>query len=188
MLTLIAVALFAAADTKVIESVRVSGNVEVTVMRGDKLAVDADPRLIVEYEGDEVRIKNRPDDRENKAPRATVTLPVLKRLDISGSVYARLDDVKTDLLALALSGSSKLVATGTAKRVSLSANGASQVDTKALTCTDLTLSISGAGAAKVHASESLTAQLSGATSVVYSGSPKNVTRAVSGAASLQAAP
>ena len=178
--------LLAANPTPAVDSLDISGNVQVTVKRGDTYILEAGPRLVVEVRDNELRIRNKPNDDDKTAPKVTVTLPALKRMRIAGAVEARLEDARGERLAIEVSGATKLVGTGEVKTLTLTASGASNLDLERLKSADTTLAASGAGSVKVFASERLTAQVSGATKVDYWGAPKQVTPSISGASALTA--
>ncbi len=178
--------LLAANPTPAVDSLDVSGNVHVTVKRGDTYILEAEPRLVIEAHGNEVRIRNKPNDDDRNAPKVTLTLPALKRLKISGAAFARLEDVRGDVFAIDVSGATKLVGTGEVKTLTLAASGASHLDLQGLKSADTTIAASGASAVKLFASERLTAHVSGATKVDYWGAPKQVTPSISGASALTA--
>ena len=65
-------------------------------------------------------------------------------------------------------------------------SGASKVDTTDLHAARAKVSSSGASRAYVYATEEVSADLSGASSVTYYGEPKTVNKQVSGASSVEA--
>lgn len=92
-------------------------------------------------------------------------------LDVSGgsNVKLALDAKKIDA---DLGGGSKVVLTGKADEITLDMSGAANVDTREVIAKKVKVSASGASNVKVHATEDLDINASGASHVAYTGSPK----------------
>ena len=71
------------------------------------------------------------------------------------------------------------------RQLKVNGSGAANIDTLALEAQDVTVDLSGAGAARVHAVQNLQVDVSGAGSVSYKGEPQ-VRKQVSGVGSVQA--
>jgi hypothetical protein len=85
-----------------------------------------------------------------------------------------------------LSGASRMALSGDVERLELRASGASRVDAEQLRVDELDVRLSGASSASVSVNGSVAAQVSGASSLRYGGSPRFVRRDVSGASSITA--
>ena len=95
-------------------------------------------------------------------------------IDINDASKANLDiEVENGFMA-ALSGASKINIKGKAMNADISASGASSFEAKDLMIRNAKISLSGASRAEIHASESLDADLKGATKLICTGSPKNI--------------
>jgi hypothetical protein len=172
------------------------------------VAVTADDNLFdqvdVYVEGDTLRIAMKPGSFVNAGYRASVKLPALKRIQVSGASTAYLSgittdeqldvrasgasrlegDVKANSLNLDLSGASKATLNGTAAAATLEVGGASSAKLEGLRTKDVRANLSGASTASVDASDSLDANLSGASRLTYAGQAKVSSQSVTGASTL----
>ena len=98
---------------------------------------------------------------------------------ISGSGDIRIRALDVDTLTLAISGNGDFTAAGRADTVRIGISGAGDVKAAGLAAKNAKLSISGAGDAKLWATESLTISISGTGDVGYYGEAA-VTQSVSG--------
>lgn len=108
----------------------------------------------------------------------------LRELDIAGSSAANASKLDSDTLTVVVTGSSRANLAGRANDLTLSASGSSSVDASGLLAKSAKVTVDGASEATVNASETLDAQVSGAGSVIYLGTPK-LTKSVSGAGSIK---
>lgn len=109
-----------------------------------------------------------------------------KTLYINASNASR-GDLKvnvSDKLSVALSGAAKLELEGNADKAQIDASGASNLDGEDLTTKDTTVKQSGASRVEIVATESIDANLSGATKLVCKGSPKSVKQSVARGSSI----
>lgn len=105
-------------------------------------------------------------------------------INISDASKASLHiDIENGFVA-SLSGASKMEAKGKAASTEISVSGASSFEGKNLLIKDAKVALSGASRAEIHASESLDAELKGATKLVCSGSPKNIRQNASRGSSI----
>jgi hypothetical protein len=122
---------------------------------------------------------------------ATIALPAIRRLAMSGASRASLvgfhsdDDIEFELSGASsatgdlsagdvdceLSGASRATLTGTGADLSLHGSGASTLDLGGLATRDADIDLSGASSAIVWASGTIDATLSGASLLEYVGSP-----------------
>ena len=85
----------------------------------------------------------------------------------------------------ALSGASKMSVSGKTPNAEISVSGASSFEAKELLIKNAKVSLSGASRAEIFASESLDAELKGATKLVCSGSPKSIKQNASRGSSIE---
>lgn len=189
---------------------QVSWGFEVTVAVGQpslKLRIDdnLDRYLDVGVEGDTLRIGLRRVSSVSDATlQATVTAPSLAQIQGSGSSRIHLQDrLAGDELRVELSGASRLDGpvdlksatttvsgasqvelSGRAGRVNASASGASHLMLQQLQVEALEVSLSGASNAEVSVRRTISASLSGASSLRYRGSPTFTRQDVSGGSSV----
>jgi hypothetical protein len=189
---------------------QVSWGFEVTVAVGPpslKLRIDdnLDRYLDVGVEGDTLRIGLRRVSSVSDATlQATVTAPSLAQLQGSGSSRIRLqerragDELRVELsgasrldgpvdlgsMTASLSGASDLELSGRAGSLNASASGASHLMLQQLQVDALEVSLSGASNAEVSVRRTVSASLSGASSLRYRGSPTFTRQDVSGGSSV----
>jgi hypothetical protein len=189
---------------------QVSWGFEVTVAVGQpslKLRIDdnLDRYLDVGVDGDTLRIGLRRASSVSDATlQATVTAPSLAQLQGSGSSRIHLqdrpagDELRVELsgasrldgpvdlgsMTASLSGASDLELSGRAGSVNASASGASHLILQQLQVDALEVSLSGASNAEVSVRRTISASLSGASSLRYRGSPTFTRQEVSGGSSI----
>ena len=137
---------------------------------------------------------------------AVVTVPGLEEVRASGASEVRLADplagerlrvrssgaseivgpVDVTELEVAASGASTIRLEGRAGTARLEASGASDLALAGLTVADARVQLSGASDGLVEVDGTLEAQLSGASSLAYTGSPTLTRESVTGASSLEA--
>ncbi|TXK36765.1 PspC domain-containing protein [Pontibacter qinzhouensis] len=133
-----------------------------------------------------------------------ITVPDLRKLELSGALKADIGRLETNSLELAVSGATKAMMNLQANRVNLDISGAStatltgQVNhmvldlsgasrLQASTCKaeEIDIETSGASKAEVHANRHLKAEASGGSSISYSGTPGYLNTDVSGAGKIK---
>lgn len=177
----------------------VSGQWEVTIERGDawRVAVEGPVELLeylrVERDGDSLELGliggwwrgGRGRDRDELA--ATVTMPTLEGLELSGASSLSLAGFDGRELSIVSSGASELRATASRYddlRLVLSGAGSAELD--GLTATNADVTVSGAADVRLRmAGGRLTGRLSGASDLEYSGSVSEQSVSQSGAGSIR---
>jgi hypothetical protein len=164
------------------QGVQISGQWQVTIERGDAwhVAVEAPAELIerlgVRVEGDalDLRYEGRSwfgDFDGDDALAATITMPALESLEISGTSMVRFSGFDGSTLSLDVSGAGNI--RGAASRfdeLTLDASGAVNIELGDVPVTDADVDISGAGNVTLRmAGGRLTGDLSGAANLNYSG-------------------
>jgi len=170
-------------DVTGFDRIDVSGQWSVTIERGDawSLAVEAPVEILeaveVERDGDELSIGYEGgwcpgcsrDDAS--ALKATITMPELEELDLSGTTSLSFSGFEGRSLSLDVSGGVAL--RGGASRfgtLTLDLSGAGNVDLADVAVTDADVDVSGAGNVKLQmAGGRLTGDMSGAANLEYSG-------------------
>jgi hypothetical protein len=108
------------------------------------------------------------------------------RLEVSGSSRFAAD-LAVDLADAVVSGASHLALTGRADTLSADGSGASDLELAELSLHDLDIRLSGASHANVQVDRTIAAQLSGASRLTYTGTPRFTKRDTSGASTIQPA-
>jgi hypothetical protein len=160
---------------------------QVEVTRGDaysvKVEVDdnLEPRLQVSVTGDTLYIDLK-DAAYNKATvRAQVTMPKLTGVTLNGASTLT-GELAGEDVALNVDGAGVVTLTGTAGRVTITANGASKALLGGLAAGDVDLDADGASRIEINASGAVTGKANGAAVITVTGSPTAVDVQTDGAA------
>jgi len=193
------------------DGIEVGGAFRVFLFQGseEKLIVEADENLLdiikTEVRSGILEISTNKDIRNYDALNVYITFKDLKEIDISGACKLTADDKLSfdDLelecsgasdiemkmsagdLDLDFSGASKIELYGSADKVELDISGASNLDAYDLETNVFDIDISGASHAKIFVNNELSAEVSGAASLKYKGSPVITHHDVSGAGSMK---
>lgn len=99
----------------------------------------------------------------------------------AGSIKAT---VKTDNLSVETSGAGNVILSGSAGTFSVETSGAAEIKARDLQTKNARVDVSGAGDVELRVSEELNVSVSGAGDIRYYGSPKIVSKEISGAGSV----
>jgi len=174
------------------KGVEAGGAVEVTVtaQQDYKVEVEADDNIIehirTKVSDGILEISMDPEfSYSNTTVRVHVWLPQLTSLDISGASTAKVTQVSSEDLSIGASGASSITIEGSSKILRGEVSGASALLAEKLTAERVMIEASGASKGHVYATASLTAEASGASTIYYSGEPKNIEEETSGASSIK---
>lgn len=164
-------------------------NLEVTAQKDFSVTVESDDNLLqyikTEANGDTLKIFSEGRISAKSKINVKISMPELTDLDISGASNALATNVKTDSLQAEASGASKIKIDGMVKSFHADASGASKIDAEGLQTENADVDSSGASSIMVSPSNDLNADASGASSVYYTGEPKNIKQTASGASSVK---
>jgi len=174
------------------QSIELRGAAEMTVQVGaaHSLKVTASSRtraaFTAEVQGDKLILETHNRFFEPQLGKAVVlvTLPQLHSLIVSGAGDVKVTNVASDTLNLALNGAANVEADGKAGNLSVSMNGAGNMDLSRLEAGSAIVAVNGAGSMDVNATGSLNATVNGVGSINYYGKPAQVTTAVNGVGSI----
>lgn len=193
------------------DGIDVSGAFEIILKQGDTegVVIEADANLLpvirTEVVGNILKIDTKKPIHNSTTLKAYITFKNLSKIDVSGAVdivtenrinvpelsidASGASDSKIEMgvqrLKLDCSGASKMKFSGFAKVVNMDLSGASDIFGYDLLAEDYEIDISGAGNAQINVSKRLSAEISGAGSVKYKGSPTEINQEVSGAGSIK---
>ncbi len=193
------------------DGIEVSGAFDVILRQGatEEVTVEADANLLpvirTEVVGGTLTIETKKPVEHVTVMKVYVTVKDLKRIDVSGAVDINTEgritvpelsldasgasdskmDIAVQTLKLDCSGASKIKFSGSATNVSMDLSGASDIFAYDLLAETYDIDISGAGNAQLNVSKKIRAEISGAGSVKYKGSPTEVDQSVSGAGSIK---
>jgi len=111
---------------------------------------------------------------DQKGVKAVVTMPALNRIAVSGVADADISGVRADHFKLDLSGVGEVNIAGECGKVFVRVSGVGEVDAQSLQCKAADVKVAGIGQARVYASESVSAEVSGMGGIVVYGSPKSI--------------
>jgi len=109
-----------------------------------------------------------------KGVKAVVTMPALNRLAVSGVADADISGVRAKDFKLDLSGVGEVIIAGSCDKLVARVSGVGEVDAQSFECRAVDVKVAGVGEARVYASESVAAEVSGMGGIVVYGSPKSV--------------
>lgn len=193
------------------DGIDVSGAFDIVLKQGtvEEVTVEADANLLplirTDVVGGTLKIDTKKPINHVTVMRVYVTVKDLKHIDVSGAVDINTEgritvpelsidasgasDSKLELgvqkLKLDCSGASKMRFSGFATDVSMDLSGASDIFGYDMLAENYDIEISGAGNAQINVSKKIRAEISGAGSVKYKGSPSEIDQSVSGAGSIK---
>lgn len=173
------------------KAIDVSGafEVEITAQKNFSVEVEADDNLLelirTEVDGDTLKIKSEKSLKSGNPMKVRISAPDISSLELSGASKVILVNLNNESLSLDSSGASKIKIEGTTGNFDVEMSGASKLDAENLKAENVYVESSGASNLNVFVTNVLKANLSGATNVTYSGSPKSVDKKTSGASSVK---
>ncbi|MFN0278789.1 MAG: head GIN domain-containing protein [Pyrinomonadaceae bacterium] len=174
-------------DLRGFKAVDVGGvfEVEITAGKDFEVEVEADDNLLplIRTEVNNGVLEIESDGRISPTGKLYVRIsaPDINDLSISGAVNVTLNDIKNSSLSVDSSGASKIKIAGETAKFTVDTSGAAKVDAENLRAIDACIDGSGASHIDVNVSGELNADLSGASKVVYSGTPSTINKKTSGA-------
>ncbi|MCX6305770.1 MAG: DUF2807 domain-containing protein [Bacteroidetes bacterium] len=193
------------------DGIEVSGAFDIILKQGttEEVTVESDANLLpiirTEVVGGTLKIETKKPIHHVTVMKVYITVKDLKRIDVSGAVDIATDgrisvpelnieasgatdskmEIAVQRLKLDCSGASKIKFSGSATDVNMELSGASDIFGYDMLVENYDIDISGAGNAQVNVSKKLHAEISGAGSVKYKGSPTDIDQSVSGAGSIK---
>lgn len=163
--------------------------IEVVAQKDFSVEVDADDNLLplikTEVNGDTLEITTEKRISPKNTIRIRIAAPDIDKLEISGASKVSLANVKNDALKIEASGASKIKVDGETRNLDVELSGASRLDAEGLKAENVSVDGSGASSANVFVTGDLKVDLSGASKVNYTGTPKNLEKSTSGASSVK---
>lgn len=173
------------------KKIKVSSAVVLNVTVGKEfgVVVEADDNLLdhvtTEVSGDSLAIGTRDSISAKSDIKATVTMPELAGLDLSGASNATVAGTAGENLKIVASGASKVKIDGRVKELHANASGASNINAESLAVENAEAEASGASTIIVNASGKADLNASGASTVVYAGDPRELKQDSSGASTIR---
>jgi hypothetical protein len=180
-----------AREVAAFKSLELAGSNNVVIRVGGKqsVLVKADDNFIdlvtTEVQSGTLVIANTPGSFTTKSPTSVeVTVPTLTALTLSGSGNIVVNDIEAESLKVALPGSGTLTGSGTATRLDVTVSGSGVVQFTRLVANDVQALVSGSGSIFITATKSLDASVAGSGAILYTGSPQDVTKSVTGSGAI----
>lgn len=180
-----------ARDISDFSGVDVSGVFQVEITAGQEFGVqiEADDNLLplikTEVRRGVLRIETDEKLSSEHGLKILISAPDIDSIDASGVAKINLSGVKNNELRVDTSGASKVNISGETANLIIEVSGASSIDAENLKAENANVDASGASRVSVFATGELKSDASGASKIVYSGSPKNVEKKSSGAGSVR---
>ncbi len=170
--------------------VDVSGifKVEIVAQKDFSLEIEADDNLLplikTSVEGETLKIEKEKSFSSKKTIVIRISAPNIESLEVSGVSKINFSNIDNESLLVDSSGASRISVSGKTNKLVVNMSGASRVKAAELKASSVSVDGSGASRAKVFASEEISADLSGASSVSYSGTPTKINKKTSGASRI----
>jgi len=168
------------------------GAFDVEVQRGAdyRITVNADKKAIecvtINVASENLSVGLKKNSNLDGEIKLIIELPVLARLDFSGAGNILINDVVGEKLEIfAEKGAGDFVISGKVKDFTLKINGAVSVDAGKLMVQNANVDARGSSSATVNVQNCLTANVGGAATVRYCGTPKELKEQTSGTGSLE---
>ena len=107
---------------------------------------------------------------------ATITLPMLRGLEVSGVVDGSVRGIDVERFELAIAGVGDVSLFGRCDELDASVSGVGDLDADKLECREVEITVSGVGDASVYASEAVDATVAGMGDIDVYGNPKKVSK------------
>ncbi len=200
-------------EVSAFDKVEIDGAIDVIVNIGNRseVVIKADssimPYIVTEVKDRELKIYNKDDfgfyNYKNNKILVTITTPSILELESSGACDVTINDLKTDMFKVSLSGACDLIGSfecnvldfessgssdsklrGKVKNCNIELSGASDIKALDLEVDSLKIEGSGSSNVEITVQNSLDVELSGASELRYKGEPKYIKTDMSGVAQL----
>lgn len=174
-------------DVEGFTAVDVSGvfKVEITAQRDFAVEIEADDNLLpfitTKVEGGVLKIKTEKRITSHDPIRLRISAPNIEKIESSGASNVTITDLKNSEFSIDSSGASKISVEGETSSLTIDVSGASKINAGDLKAVDVNIEASGACHVDVNVSGELKTDASGASRIVYSGTPTNIRKKASGA-------
>ncbi|MBK8302740.1 MAG: DUF2807 domain-containing protein [Chloracidobacterium sp.] len=162
--------------------------VEITAQKEYSVRIEADDNLLplIQTEVNDGILKIESERRISPKSKIRIIIgaPNIDKLEVSGVANVTLNDLKNSDLTIDSSGASKIKLTGETAKLTVDVSGATKIDAETLTAGNANIEASGACNVTVNVSGELRADASGASRIIYGGSPTNIIKDTSGASKV----
>jgi hypothetical protein len=162
--------------------------VEVTAQKDFSVEIEADDNLLplikTEVSGGILTLGTEKAISSPNPIRVRISAPDIETLRVSGASKVSVNDLSNEKLQIDSSGASKISVAGETADLIVDVSGASKIDAQNLKSENAFVDASGASHVSLLAVNELRTDASGASKIVYSGSPANLIKKTSGASSV----
>ena len=159
--------------------------VEIIAQKDFAVEIEADDNLLpfitTEVEGGVLKIKTEKRITSHNPIRIRISAPNIEKIKSSGASNVTIANLKNSTLSIDSSGASKIYVEGETSKLTIDVSGASKINAENLKAVDANIEASGACHVDVNVSGELKSDASGASRIVYSGTPTNIQKKTSGA-------
>lgn len=138
------------------------------------------PLILTEVQDGVLRVTSKKSICASAPMTLTISVKTLDLIRSSGANEFQVQNIKGDALEVDLSGSSAMTLNGTVEELKAKIDGASGLVAGELKAQQVSVAISGAGSAEVHASKRLQGEISGVGTIRYAGDPDEVVKNITG--------
>jgi hypothetical protein len=159
-------------------------SVRITCQKEQSVEISADdnllPLILTEVQDGVLRVTSKKSICASAPMTLTIAVETLDLIRSSGANEFQVQNLKGETLDVELSGSSTMTLDGAVDELKAKIDGASGLVAGELKAQQVSVAISGAGSAEVHADKRLQGDISGVGSIRYSGQPGEVVKNITG--------
>jgi hypothetical protein len=149
--------------------------IEVTCQKNLSLEVEGDENVLnfvtTEVGNNILRLENSKNYSTSEPVKIRISVPNLEGLSVNGAGHIDIKGINNDKFEIDTNGAPTITVAGTTKLVDIGANGAGKVDTQNLHATRAVVDTRGVAKVDLDVSDQLDVEISGPSSVTYSGNP-----------------
>ena len=149
--------------------------IEITCQKDPSLEIEGDENVLgfvkTEVSSNILRLDNSQNYSVSEPVRVRISVPNLEGLSVNGAGHIDVKGIKNDKFEIDTNGAPSITVAGTTKMVDIAANGAGKVDTQNLHATRAVVDARGVARVDLDVSDQLDVEISGPSSVTYSGNP-----------------
>jgi Putative auto-transporter adhesin, head GIN domain len=164
-------------------------NLIISVQKDFDVVVEGDENQLkdvkTEVKGETLVITTSGKISSNNKIRLKISMPELLNLELWGASEATVTNAKTDSLKIQATGTSKIKIDGETKNLDATANGASAIDAEKLKTENAATQAAGTSEITVSATNELTTEAVGASTIYYTGEPKNIKKNIVGTSEVR---
>lgn len=159
--------------------------VEIIAQKDFAVEIETDdnllPLITTKIEDGVLKIETEKRITSHNPIRVRISAPNIEKIESSGASNVTITNLKNSALSIDSSGASKIKVEGETSNLTIDVSGASNINAENLKAVDANIEASGACHVDINVSGELKSEASGASRIVYSGTPTNIQKKTSGA-------